>query len=184
MSIFLGFIHAKHLNVESLSEYITGLITGFDFDLSKLVSQGYDGASLMSGNCTGIHRRVRQFALHAVYIHCYTHVLNLVLVDSIKSVKSAYEFFTLLEVLYVFMSTSKVHVVFIEKQQLLNPNRQHMELQKLSDTCWICCYTAVNAVCRTFDAILLMIEEVAETTDASKAIEARGLYNQVKIILF
>ena len=61
----MGFIHAKHLNVESLSEYITGLITGFDFDLSKLVSQGYDGASLMSGNCTGIHTRVRQFAPHA-----------------------------------------------------------------------------------------------------------------------
>ena len=60
-------------------------------------------------------------------------MLNLVLVDSIKSVKSAYEFFRLLEVLYVFMSTSKVHVIFIVKQQQLNPNRQHMELQKLSD---------------------------------------------------
>lgn len=82
----------------------------------------------MSGNCTGVQTRVRQFAPHAVYIHCYAHVLNLVLVDSIKSVKSAYEFFTLLEVLYVFMSTSKVHVIFIEKQQQLNPNRQHMEL--------------------------------------------------------
>ena len=171
---FLGFIHAKHLNAESLSEYIKGLITGYDFDLNKLVSQGYDGARVMSG----------QFAPHALYIHCYAHVLNLVLVDSIKSVKSAYEFFTLLEVLYVFMSTSKVHVILIEKQQQLNPNRQHMELQKLSDTRWICRYAAVNAVCRTFDAILLTIEEVAESTDASKAIEARGLYNQVKSFSF
>ena len=167
-----------------MSKYIKGLITGFDFDLNKLVSQGYDGASVMSGNCTGVQTRVRQFAPHAVYIHCYAHVLNLVLVDSIKSVKSAYEFFTLLEVLYVFMSTSKVHVIFIEKQQQLNPNRQHMELQKLSDTCWICRYAAVNAVCRTFDAILLTIEEVAESTDASKVIEARGLYNQVKSFSF
>ena len=108
---FLGFIHAKHLNAESFSEYIKGLITGFDFDLNKLVSQGYDGASVMSGNCTGVQTRVRQFTPHAVYIHCYAHVLNLVLVDSIKSVKSAYEFFTLLEVLYIFMSTSKVHVI-------------------------------------------------------------------------
>lgn len=167
-----------------MSKYIKGLITGFDFDLNKLVSQGYDGASVMSGNCTGVQTRVRQFTPHAVYIHCYAHVLNLVLVDSIKSVKSAYEFFTLLEVLYVFMSTSKVHVIFIEKQQQLNPNRQHMELQKLSDTCWICHYAAVNAVCRTFDAILLTIEEVAESTDASKVIEARGLYNQVKSFSF
>ena len=48
----------------------------------------------------------------------------------------------------------------------------------------ICRYAAVNAVCRTFDAVLLTVEEVAESTDASKVIEARGLYNQVKSFSF
>ena len=84
----------------------------------------------MSGHRTGVQTRVREFA---VYIHCYAHVLNLVLVDSVKSVASASEFFSLLEA--VFVSSSKIHVLFMKKQRECNPQQQPLELQKLSDTC-------------------------------------------------
>ena len=57
----------------------------------------------MSGR---VQRRVREFAPNAVYIHCYAHVLNLALVDSVKSIGEASEFFHLLEALYVFVSSS------------------------------------------------------------------------------
>ena len=40
----------------------------------------------MSGRHTGVQARVRSFAPYAVYIHCHAHILNLVLVDSVKSV--------------------------------------------------------------------------------------------------
>ena len=98
------------------------------------MSQGYDGASVMSDICTGAQKRVREFAPNAVCIHCYAHVLNLVLVDSVKSVQSASEFFILLEALYVFVSTSKAHVIFEEKQLLFHPGKQPVELQQLYDT--------------------------------------------------
>ena len=68
-------------------------------------------------HCTGVQTRVREFAPYATYIHCYAHVLNFVLVDSVKSIKSASEFFTLLEALYVFVSSSKIHVLFMDKQR-------------------------------------------------------------------
>ena len=181
---FLRFTHAKGLNAESLSAYIKDILATCDFDCSKLVSQGYDGASVMSGRCNGVQKRVREFAPCAAYIHCYAHVLNLVLVDSVKSITTATDFFTLMEALYVFVSTSKVHVVFIEKQLSLHPSKQPLELQKLSDTRWVCRYAAVNAICCTYDALLLTIEEVAESSDSSKAIEARGLYHQVKAFSF
>ena len=138
----------------------------------------------MSGHCTGVQTRVRAFAPYAVYIHCHAHILNLVLVDSVRSVQLASEFFVLLEALYFFISTSKVHVIFIEKQKRLHPSKQPLELQKLSDTRWVCRYAAVNAVCRTFDSILLTVEEVAESQDVSKAIEARGLYHQLHSFSF
>ena len=131
----------------------------------------------MSGHCTGVQTRVRAFASNGVNIHCHAHILNLVLVDSVRSVQLASEFFVLLEALYVFISTSKVHVIFVEKQKHLHPSKQRLELQKLSDTWWVCRYAAVNAVCCTFDPILLTVEEVAESQDVRKAIEARGLYH-------
>ena len=181
---FMTFIHAKGLNAESLASYIRGLLEQYDFDATALVSQGYDGASVMSGTCTGVQKRVREFAPNAVYIHCYAHVLNLVLVDSVKSVLSASEFFILLEALYVFVSTSKVHVIFKEKQLLIHPGKQPVELQQLSDTRWVCRYAAVNAICCSYDSLLLTIEEVAKSSDARKAIEARGLLHQIKTFSF
>ena len=105
---FLTYIHAKGLNASSLACYIQDLIQQYDLDPTAMVSQGYDGASVMSGACSGVQKRVREYAPYAIYIHCYAHVLNLVLVDSVKSVQSASEFFSLLEALYVFISTSKV----------------------------------------------------------------------------
>ena len=181
---FLTYIHAKGLNAESLASYIQDLLHLYDFDTTTLVSQGYDGASIMSGVCSGVQKRVRQFAPYAIYNHCYAHVLNLVLVDSVKSVRSALEFFTLLEVLYVFVSTSKIHVIFKEKQLLCHPNKQPVELQQLSDTRWVCRYAAVNTICCTYDTLLLTIKQVAESSDPQKAIEARGLLHQVKAFSF
>lgn len=62
-----------------------------------------------------------EFALHAVYIHCYAHNLNLALVDCVQRVADAREFFLLLEALYVFMSTTKAHALFIKKQKIYTP---------------------------------------------------------------
>ena len=59
--------------------------------------QGYDGASVMSGNCSGVQTRLKEFAPHAVYIHCHAHILKLVLVDSVKAVPDATQRFALVE---------------------------------------------------------------------------------------
>ena len=180
---FLTFLQAEKLD---LSSYIKQLVSTYDFDPCKMGSQGYDGASVMSGCCTGVQARVNEFSPFAAYIHCYAHVLNLVLVDSVKLVSCASEFFTLLEAFYVFVSSSKIHVLFMKKQNEINPNKQPLELQKLSDTRWVCRYAAVHAVCCTFDSLLFRVEEVADSSvgEYTQAVEARGLYHQIKSFSF
>ena len=90
--------------------------------------------------------------------------------------------FTLLEALYVFVSSSKIHVLFMKKQHQCNPHSLPIELQKLSDTRWVCRYAAVNAVCHAYDSLILTIQEVADSSvsEYTQAIEARGLYHQIK----
>ena len=83
-----------------------------DLDPQCLVSQGYDGASVMSGCCAGVQEKVCEMVPHAVYVHCYAHCLKLVLVDSAKIVSAASNFFALMEVLYVFLSRSVTHAIF------------------------------------------------------------------------
>ena len=83
------------------------------------------------------------------------------------------------------MSASKPHVVFAEKQKLLHPDKQPLALQKLSDTRWACRYSAINAVSRTFDSLLLSLEEISETRSFNQsAIEAKGLLLQIRSFSF
>ena len=176
---FLTFVEAASLTAESLTEYILDTLHTFHLDPNWIISQGYDGASVMSGQCSGVQRRIRDVAPNALYVHCYAHTLNLVLVDSVKMVPYATEFFSLLETLYIFVSTTKAHVVFMHKQQELHPDKQPIRLQKLSDTRWACRYGAVNAMCRTYDSLLATLEDIGDSSDHMKAIEAKGLYYQV-----
>ena len=82
----------------------------------------------MSGCCSGVQQRFTQVSPSAVYIHCYAHRLNLALVDCVKGNKFAGDFFCLIEALYVYISTSKTHSVFIAKQKELHPEKQIHQL--------------------------------------------------------
>ena len=72
----------------------------------------------MSGHLSGVQSHVKEVAPHAHYVHCYAHTLNLVLVDSVKILSSVTEFFLLLQTLYSLVSTTKIHSIFVSKQEL------------------------------------------------------------------
>ena len=173
---FLTYVKTSSLNAEGLSSYILTALHDNGLDPSGIVSQGYDGASVMSGHCSCVQQRIKAVAPMAVYIHCYAHCLNLVLVDSTKSLPVAAEFFALLEALYVFMSASKANAVYTEKQSILYPEKSAHRLQRLSDTRWACRYDAVDAICSTFDAVVAALQSILDGDDKAKAIKAKGIF--------
>ena len=85
---------------------------------------------------------------------------------------------------YVFFSASKAHTIFLEHQQRNYPDAPPMRLQRLSDTRWACRLSSVNVVCYRYDCILTSLDVMANGSDANKAIEARGLYQQIKSFSF
>ena len=86
---FLTYVQATSLNASSLSTYILDTLKNNGLDPTLIVSQAYDGASVMSGRCSGVQKRIKEVAPVAIYIHCYAHCLNLALVDSTKHVSGA-----------------------------------------------------------------------------------------------
>lgn len=92
---FLHFQSAESLDAEGLSKMIVGCLEKYGLDYrSNLVGQGYDGASVMSGKNSGVAARIKTNAKFAFYVHCNAHCLNLVLVDVVKSVPEAEDFFS------------------------------------------------------------------------------------------
>ena len=119
---FLTYVEVVSLDALGLSTYILDTLKHFGLDPTCIVSQGYDGASVMSGKCSGVQQRIKEVAPQALYVHCYAHCLNLALVDTTRSIADASDFFALMETLYVFMSSSKSHDVYLQKQNELHPS--------------------------------------------------------------
>ena len=103
---FLTYVESTSLDAESLSSYLLTTLRDLKLDPTRIISQGYDGASVMSGRCSGVQKRIREVAPHAVYIHCYAHNLNLALVDCVKGNSDAREFFSLI--------TRSIHFYFLK----------------------------------------------------------------------
>ena len=54
ISRFLTYVHANKLDAKSLTKHIIDTRTFHQLDPSQIVSQGYDGASVMSGSLLGV----------------------------------------------------------------------------------------------------------------------------------
>ena len=88
----------------------------------------------MSGRCSGVQQRMKQAAPQAVHVHCYSHCLNLALVDTAKRIPEAADYFVLIETLYVFLGISKAHEIYTQQQSKLNPNSQIRKLKHFRHT--------------------------------------------------
>ena len=77
-------------------------------DIALCHGQAYDGASSMSGAVSGVQRRIKLDALNAIYVHCYAHKLNLVLLNTVEAMLKASLYFGALQNLYNFITVSNI----------------------------------------------------------------------------
>ncbi|XP_027120533.2 uncharacterized protein [Coffea arabica] len=82
--------HSIHIN---LLDAIDSLFAQHGLSLSKLRGQGYDGASNMRGEFNGLKALILQENPYAMYIHCFAHQLQLVIVAVAKGNIIVSEFF-------------------------------------------------------------------------------------------
>ncbi|XP_076348043.1 zinc finger MYM-type protein 1-like [Tachypleus tridentatus] len=93
----LDFTAAEGLDADSLLKKIMETLAKCGIDYNVCIGQCYDGAAVMSGHISGVEEKFRREVSQAVYVHCYAHRLNLVLVDCVHNVQDAAEFFRLVE---------------------------------------------------------------------------------------
>lgn len=128
----LCYVYVDELDAKSLTKYIVEILTKYGIPLQNCVSQGYDGASVPA--CTGVQTRMKAHCPKATYIHCCAHRLNLVLVDSTRSIKISAEFFKLLVCFHVPSNSTQVFF------------RSSGKAIRLIGTRWACKHDAVESV--------------------------------------
>lgn len=97
--------------------------------------------------------------------------------DTVKTIKDAEYFFSLLENMYVFTSCSYgYHIVDMDTAP--------RELQRLSNTRWRCRYLTCKTVRDRLQAIICVLEEIAQEHNGERAVDAHGLLSQIDLHFF
>ena len=172
----IGVHYLQDLSADSLASKIINNLISLGIAPALCVGQCYDGAKVMSGCVKGVQTRFRLQAPCAVYVHCHSHCLNLVLVDTITNIKEADEFFCTIKSLYNYISNSNTrNQMFLKAQQKLGQTA--LVLERTVETRWFYWFQAIQKVKLRFEAILITLETIEKI---SRDAEAIGLLKQIK----
>ena len=110
---FIGFIVASDGGTaKALSKTVIAYLVSVGLNPLKIRGQGYDGATVMSGDKGGVnviiseHLKENAVESPAPYVHCASHNLNLVVNNAAESNVQSTIFFGVLEELYSFFNRS------------------------------------------------------------------------------
>ena len=189
-----GVVEERLLAVKTVNETdavtllktVTEELEECGISISMLRGQCYDGASNVSGIHAGLQALMRNLSPTALYTHCYAHVLNLVIVDSMTNNRVARDFFGTLQNLYVFIETcTKRHALFCKFQETSNASNDAEKstkyvLKKLSDTRWACRADSIKAIYHTIESVVATLKEVVKVEKkANVYAEAKGLLRSI-----
>lgn len=109
---FLGFDDVRDRRAPAIADYVLGVLQKYNC-VEKLVSQTYDGASVMASDLNVVKAKIGEKIPEAAFIHCYAHTLNLVLMHSGKCIPECKTFFKTVEGLATFFnkSTKRTHLL-------------------------------------------------------------------------
>src|SRR6218665_1461463 len=171
---FMGFVGMNDLSARSVASHILAKLAELDLDVRNCVGQGYDGAASMSGHVSGVQVLIREQAPLAVYVHCASHCLNLVL-NHASQVPPIRNMFTIFSDVITFFNDS--------------PKRRHMldaNLVTLCETRFIQRHDAILRFSDNFSSIIGALQDITEsnTMDAKTKAKAITLINGVSTSSF
>ena len=154
---FLGFLHCGlGLSGKALAETVLGGLITLGLDIRNCRGQGYDGAAAVSGHINGLSAHICKINSKAVYRHCHSHRLYLLVYQCVRNV-----FEEIKEISY-FLKFSEPR-----QKMLINSIKEHApdsQKKKLSDFCptrWVEKVTGLDDFEDLFAPIVFCLEEMS-----------------------
>lgn len=139
----LSFEKCDSLCAEPIAELIISKLKEYGLDLNKMISQCYDGASVMSGEHGGIQAIIQKRLNRTIpYVHCKNHRLHLVVIEALKKQPVPSQFFDEIKMIHNFFSRFNVKQLY-----------EGTNISKLIETRWTGHKRAVDNVFQNFNEI-------------------------------
>ncbi|XP_073133423.1 uncharacterized protein [Henckelia pumila] len=169
---FFEVVNVENTNALTLKKEICNVLNQYNLSVENLRGQGYDGASNMRGEWNGLQALFLKDCLHAYYVHCFAHRLQLALVAVSKELKSIRE----AEINDLITSGE------VETGTGAN---QECSLIRAGATRWSSHYYSVRRLIDLFSSICTLIQDLIDGgLNSNIRGEARGLYLDIKSFEF
>ena len=167
------------LNIEGVDDrsakgifaFIKNTLEEFDISMDGLVSQSYDGASVMSGDRNGlkilISEECKRFIL---YVHCFLHKISLVVRHALEGISDIQEYFDIISTLYNLFKKSAVMEIY-----------EGTQLKRLIETRWSGHFDSTSHMNKNYGQVLKALNLACKSKklrSEERAI-AIGLINQM-----
>ncbi|XP_055017683.1 zinc finger MYM-type protein 1-like [Boleophthalmus pectinirostris] len=143
---------------DDIAVLIFHLFEEYECSLDKVVAQCYDGAVVMASGLNGVQAKVKEKAPMALFIHCYAHRLNLVLMQGASKLKECKVFLANVNGLAAFFSRSP-------KRTKLLDNICKRRFPQVVPTRWQYTSRLVNAVYEKRLALKELFDHILEHHD-------------------
>ena len=165
---FLTVLHVKSTDAKEITHALTTYISDKELEYTKLVGQGYDGASPFSGAHSGVQKRMRVHAAHALYIHCSCHRLQLASMQAAESIAPVKKMFGAMGNLWkLFYYSPKKAEALKEVQSVLK--LPELKIVKPSHTRWLSHERCVRAIRKELPALIVTLQQLYEVSGDAEA---------------
>ena len=135
---FLGFLHCDlGLSGKALAETVLGGLIDLGLDIRNCRGQGYDGAAAVSGHINGLSAHICKINNKAIYTHCHSHRLNLVIGAScnIQCVRNVFD--QVKEISYFFKFSEPRQKMLINSIKENAPDSRKNTFSDFCPTRWV-----------------------------------------------
>ena len=164
---FIGLTALAQFDAQYMCDIILNRLAEIGLDSSKIISQCYDGAAVMCGRLGGVQALLQDKLKKCIpYVHCFNHLLHLVVVSVMGKEKVVEQFFDMCGGLYNFTRKGKVAALY-----------DGSALHRLLEHRWTGHLETTNAVLSSIDQLTELLQIISESTSFSSdvTIEAGGL---------
>jgi len=151
-----------------------------------LCAQGYDGVESMQRVYSGLRTHIQNHNPRAIYIWCFAHVLNLVIVDTCDICLETRSFFGDVQALNEYMKARKRTAKFVELQHKNYPNKPIRRLKHFSTTMWTFHDRALTVIFEKYKALVQTLQflQSSDDSDRDSLSKAKGLETAINSYMF
>lgn len=168
---------------KGIASKISDVLSQNSLDLNNIAFQSYDFASSMSGKNLGTQAMLSRIVGHNIpFIPCQAHRTNTFIEHSCSVSTTISHFFSVLESLYVFFTSSTKRYFYLNNKLLEVDTK--LKLRNLSMTRWTARAESIKAVWVLFEYILDVLKELINDTNIDNKTRAQALGLEKKMLSF